>query len=103
MIKNGCDAEHVLSDRVQLSGKNKEAKDLIVYCETDCGARQCTYSIYLSENERYHYAGAIFGSYEILKKQHAGFFDLKTITKSAADETLIKILQVKDSFYQWNF
>ena len=100
MIKNGCAEEHVRSDRVQLSGKNKEAEDLLVYCETDCGARQCTYSIYLSKNERYHYAGTIFGSYEILKKQHAGFFDLKTITKSAAGETRTKVLQVKGYTYQ---
>lgn len=100
MVNNGCAEENVKSDRVRLSAKTTEASDLLVFCASDCGAHQCSYSIYLHSKDQYRYYGDFFGHYEILKTKHHNYYDLKVESKSAEGHVVSKTIQIKGSVYQ---
>lgn len=100
MVENGCDEQNVQSDRVHLNKKSSGSNDLLVFCASDCGAQQCSYSVYLQSKNNYIFSGQFFGRYEILPSEHKGFFDIQNILKNPQGEKIQKTLQLKGSIYR---
>ena len=60
--KNGCAPDQIKFESVSLVTPS----DRIYYCQSECGANACTYSIYIKSGSAYIYSGQFSGRYQIL-------------------------------------
>ena len=98
--ENGCVSDSITKQAVRLNFNSKNKKDLFVYCETECGANQCSYSIYTFQNNAYIFRGSFTGNYKISKNKSIDFFDLVITASTATGKIEKKILKFNGAEYQ---
>lgn len=100
LTENGCSEQSIAKQTVRLNSLSAVKKDILVYCESECGANQCSYSIYSYQNKDYQYLGSFTGNYKISKNKSKNFYDLIVISRTALGNSEKKILRFKGDEYQ---